>query len=522
MRNVDFGVKIVVRTLIRWFWLVLLCGIAGLLVGRVLMIMLPPMYQSTAIIQLNAQMRNSQSQIIQPIATYSTLITSDPVLNPVLKQYPKLDRQTFVAKNLVVITETSSQSLQVQVTLPDAVAAAKIANMLAQSLVTQQNAFIKTQYAKALQLINNHIAEEQKTINNLNQQYAATPQTNTALLSQLDSQLQQQRTLQNADIATQQSLLTEQTLYNNPLSVVLSATIASKPSSLLGQIPFIPLMTALFLLLALLVVGTLERYSGRVNGTDALQQKIALPLLGALCWTRVLRMLILSGKARKRESRYLEDCRVMTANVLFQAERTATRTIAITGLRSRAGTSSVAVQLATLLALSKRRVLLIDANLHQPTLHKLMRMPNDAGLVMMLEGEGNKIKVTETPSNNMLVNVIDTLPIDIFLKTTAIPDFCLLPAGRCRPNTNLADLLNIGKMRQLLDAATASVDFVIVDCPALNRGDARVLGMLCDQTLLVVDATRDRISQIVNIKHELANTGVNLSGLIVNKLGRWI
>ena len=63
---------------------------------------------------------------------------------------------------------------------------------------------------------------------------------------------------------------------------------------------------------------------------------------------------------------------------------------------------------------------------------------------------------------------------------------------------------------------------MVIDCPALTYAEAHVLGGLSDQTFLVIDATKDRLKQLENIKEELISTGVRLSGLIVNKLGRWI
>ena len=138
--------------------------------------------------QLNAHTHASQTQIIQPVASYSTLVESDPVVEPVLKRYPQLDRQTFITRELQVAPDTQSQSFQIQVTLPHARMAADIANALAQSLVTQQNAYIKSQYEKAIQLAGQRIADEQKAIDHLTQQYAATSATNTATLTQLASQ----------------------------------------------------------------------------------------------------------------------------------------------------------------------------------------------------------------------------------------------------------------------------------------------------------------------------------------------
>jgi Mrp family chromosome partitioning ATPase len=82
---------------------------------------------------------------------------------------------------------------------------------------------------------------------------------------------------------------------------------------------------------------------------------------------------------------YAEDTRVMMADVLFHAEDARASVLAITARRPKSGISSVASELAALLAQSKRRVLLIDANLHEPVQHKRLGVANDAGLARMLE-----------------------------------------------------------------------------------------------------------------------------------------
>ncbi len=517
MRKVDTLMKVIVRSFIRWSWLLVLCLVVGFVAGKVLAAALPPTYQSTAVVQLNAQSHASQTNIIQPVAAYSTHVTSDTVVEPVFQKYPHLDRQAFITKNLVVIPDTPSQSIQIQVTLPNARMAADIANSLAQSLVVQENASIKSQYDTEIRLYTGYINNEQKTIDNLNKQYAATPPANTAALTQLSNQISQERTQQSSYIATQQGLLTEQALYSRPFTIIQSAAPATKPSSVIGSIPFVPVMLLVVFLLGLMVITLLEQAAGRINEVYALQQKVSVPVLGSLRWERPmpLRELI------EAKTEYAEDCRVMMADVLFHAEEAKARIIAIMGMRPAAGTSSIAAQLAAMLAQSKRRILLIDANLYTPTLHEQVGVPNEAGLALMLE-EARKVKMN-TPSGpgfNSSVDIIDKLPVDNFIKPTSLPGLYLLPAGKTRLNP--ADLLSMPEMGQFLKWASQPVDFIIIDCPPLNHGDAHVLGSLSDQTLVVVDATKDRMKQVLNIKEDLANTGIKLCGLIVNKLGRWV
>src|SRR5690349_15790739 len=101
--------KVIVRALVRWSWLLVLCLLVGWFGGRALAKALPPTYQATAIVQLNAQL--GSTRVIQPVTVYAALVTSDSILSPVLKQYPVLDRQTLVLKQLVVSSDSDAQTI---------------------------------------------------------------------------------------------------------------------------------------------------------------------------------------------------------------------------------------------------------------------------------------------------------------------------------------------------------------------------------------------------------------------------
>jgi Mrp family chromosome partitioning ATPase/capsular polysaccharide biosynthesis protein len=567
MRKVDTSMKAIVRALLHWFWLLLLCLVAGFFIGKGLTILIPPTYQSTSVVQLNAPTHSSQVQIIQPVSAYSTLVTSDSILNPVLALNPAVDRVNFVAKQLVVTPDVPSQSILIQVTLTSAKAAANIANGLAKLLVSQQNTYIESQYNQELQIVSKRIAGDQGTIDHLNQQYAATPSTNAAALQQLANQIDQQRTLQNSDISTQQELMTEKALYGSPLLVVQSATVVTKPSSLTGSIPFTPVMMAVAFILGLVVISFLEQHAGRITEAYELQHQVSIPALGSLRWTRPmipLRQLIDSKKE------YAEDCRVMMADVLFHSEEAGARVLAVTGTRDHAGSSTVAAELAALLAQGKRRVLLIDANLHDPSQHTILGISNQAGLAKMLE-QARSMNVSKTPlidsrpfgvlqglvartgvkqgtggtrllspisifqqpdvipehpqgangaSVRKVVEFTESFPFDRYIVATPIQNMYVMPAGKTQINPSL--LLSMPVMDLFLKWASQQGDYVVIDCPALIHAESHVLGSLSDQTYLVVDATRDRSKQVVKVKEELLSTGVKLSGLIVNKLGRWV
>ena len=559
--------KKIVKAIAHWFWILILCALIGWFGGKELTVLIPPTYQATALVQLNAQAHTST--IVQPVAAYSALITSDSILGTALKKYPKVDRTALVTKQLTVTPDNSSQTISINVTLSNAAEAAGLANELAQLLVTQQNAVIQQEYTRELQIVNARIKNEQQQVSQLNQKIIATPSTDTTTIQQLQSQVQQVQNLENQDITTQQTLTTQNALYSSPLSVVQSATPPTKPSSIIGTVPLTPVFLAVMLLLAIFIIYLLEKARGRINGVQTLQQRKIVPVLGALEWSQKPPHEIPLDKISESKMPYAEECRVMMADILFHAENAGAHTLAITSIKSKAGNSSIAAELAALLANSKRRVLLIDANLPEPTLHKRLGIPNEAGLARLLE-EAHRLKIPNTPGGSReparsemklpepepyqrfrlptragqarTITETETYKVKIpeipngshsqpgfaesmlsfasYIVPTRIANLYAVPAGKT--TINPASLLSMPEMSQFLAWAAQRGDYIVIDCPALASAEAHILGSLSDQTFLVVDAVKDRIKQIESIREELLDTGIKLSGYIINKLGRWI
>ncbi len=567
----NLNLSVIVRALIRWSWVLVIFLIIGYVLGKALTSILPPQYQATSLVNLNGGARGI---IIQPVASYGNLIPGDSILGAALKNFPNINPASIGTKQLVVTPDTKSNSISIQVSLPNGKDAAGLANALAQLLVTQQNAVIKQQTEQQLSLLKASIQNDQNQINSLNKQIIAlappTGQTqspaNTVEQQQLQAEETNYQNRLNTDQNQYQQLVTDQALYGQPLAVVQTATVPNKPSGITGVLPLSPVALVAMFLLGLASIFFLEKMVKRVNSAYGLQKAVSLPVLGSLRYTSPsplgapLRTIIDSKRP------YGEDCRVMMADVLFRSEDTGARILAVTAERPKSGTSCVASELAALLAQSKRRVLLIDANLHNPVQHKRLGIPNDAGLARMLE-ELRNLKLNLTVSNQepiemsqqaavsmmetrrvagvqpnqapmvkihqqrsssnsngaseqKIIDISDKFPFDSYIVPTSIQNLYALPAGKS--TANAASLLSMPEMEHFLRWASRPIDFVIIDCPALTYAEAHVLGGLSDQTYLVVDASRDRVRQVEATKDELLGTGVNLSGLIVNKLGRWI
>jgi protein-tyrosine kinase len=188
----------------------------------------------------------------------------------------------------------------------------------------------------------------------------------------------------------------------------------------------------------------------------------------------------------------LEQFRSLAATLLrLQAERHL-KSVIVTSASPGDGKSHVSVNLALTLSDSyRRRVLLIDADLRKPTLHKLFRVPNTRGLSEALNGQlDEKAAVVQTS---------ETLT--------------LLPAGRTEANP--LGGLSSDRIKRLVSDAAARFDWVIVDSPPVGvLADARLVSETVDAALLVVRAGVTQFSDLQAAADAIGHD--RILGLVLN------
>ncbi|MEH2145874.1 GumC family protein [Nostoc sp.] len=142
-----------------------------------------------------------------------------------------------------------------------------------------------------------------------------------------------------------------------------------------------------------------------------------------------------------------------------------------------------------------RRVLVIDANLHNPSLHKILELSNDWGLSLLLVDE------TTTHFQDYIQ------PIH--------PSIDILTAGPVPEDT--AKLLSSRRMKELIELFEQTYDLVLIDAPPiLGTVDARIVASLCNGIVMVErmgKVTRSELTQATEILSKL-----NLIGIIANEV----
>ncbi len=173
------------------------------------------------------------------------------------------------------------------------------------------------------------------------------------------------------------------------------------------------------------------------------------------------------------------------------------KSVMLTSALSREGKTTLALGLAASAARMHRRILLIDANLRSPHLHKNLQLSNDWGLSLLLIDEAN-------------TQVQDYIqPIH--------PAIDILTAGPTPEDT--INLLSQERMQELIKLFEQTYDLVLIDAPPiLGTVDARILASFCDGIVMVGRIGQITPNELTQSTEILSN--LNLVGIIANDVSR--
>jgi len=225
------------------------------------------------------------------------------------------------------------------------------------------------------------------------------------------------------------------------------------------------------------------------------EQALKVPVLGLIPFYKEKEGNIDTVMMDQPRSAIAENFRSLRTSVMLSASDRPPRKILITSAGPGAGKSTTSVNLAVAIAQSGKKVLLIDADMRKPRLHKILGLYSEQGLSSYLAG----------------LSKSDTL-----LRTSE-PNLAFLPAGPIPPNPS--ELLSSDGMKILLNRLLERVDFIICDSPPLQSVvDARILSQMFDGTVLVVKAKLTTFDMARRALKQLHDVNSTVLGVLINSL----
>jgi polysaccharide biosynthesis transport protein len=282
--------------------------------------------------------------------------------------------------------------------------------------------------------------------------------------------------------------------------------------------PNFPMNTALGLVTGLFVgVGFVlmrDRFNRNIESPGLSPAYLRLPELGVIpaarlasrriAWlpasTRVPLQLKGADAASREHANLAEAYRATLTSILLPTlHGQGPRVLVLTSPEAGAGKTTVTSNLGMATAEIGRRVLLIDADLRRPRLHRLFEIPNSFGLTDIL-------RIT-TP--------LEEIPVNQLVRQTKIPGLCLVPSG---PTTDgLTSLLYSPRLTEFLERVAKEFDLVLIDAPPmLYFADARVLGRHSDGVILVLRSGQTKRDAAILARQRFDEDGTCVLGTILN------
>jgi tyrosine-protein kinase Etk/Wzc len=364
------------------------------------------------------------------------------------------------------------------------------------------------------------------------QRFTANHPTIVAIDRQLQSVRDEQQMIGNRVKGlpeTQQELLrlardveVNTTLYTNllnnyqELQVVRAGTIgnvriidyavdARAPSK-----PKLPLILALSVVLGafagIAVIFVRRALKPAINDPSEVERSLGIPTYATVPFTPAQRRLLKRG--REGEGQLLafidpqniavEALRSLRTSLHFAMMDSANNVLMLTGPGPGLGKSFISINLGAVLAMSGKRVVIVDADLRRGHLNEYVNCQRSPGLSDYCAGQ------TE---------------IKEVLRRTVVDGLWIVPTGLIPPNP--AELLLTDRFAELVKALSQNFDYVVIDTPPiLAVTDAAIVGKVAGSTLVVLKAGEHSLPMIQETVSRLQNAGVKVSGTIFNQVGR--
>lgn len=262
-----------------------------------------------------------------------------------------------------------------------------------------------------------------------------------------------------------------------------------------------PLLNVLIAGMAGLVVGLMlaiarERFDDTIRTPDDLRSKLALPLIGTV--PKLKSDANPHDELMEARSDLTEAYASVRTALQFSTVSGAPSPLLVTSSRPSEGKTTTAIATAMSFTRIGKRVLLIDSDLRNPSVHQFFGVSNRMGFTNVLSGQH---------------------PIKTVIQETGVPNLSLITCGPIPPDP--AELLAGNAVKIILDEASAQFDLVVVDGPpVMGLADALLISSVTAATLFVVEAGKTHRGQTKAALSRLRSIHAKLVGAVLSKFDR--
>jgi polysaccharide biosynthesis transport protein len=488
------------RPLLRWWWMLIaasiIAGVSTFFYTR----QQPLVYQSRTTLVIGSSVYQSNPTtndlwLGQSLARfYADLAQRKPVRDAVMESLGLSWLPSYVVQPL-----PNSQLIEIMVNDTNPLRAQVVAVELVNQLILQSPAGPEDQEHQAF--VTEQLYSLEASIRETREEIALRQAELREMVSA------RQITEAENDIRAMQSMMTTlQTNYatllansqrgaTNRLTVIEPANLPNTPIGP-SQTMMVLLSAAVGLVLASGAAYLLEYIDDTIKSESEVSRITEAPILGYI------------GKAEKTtnagayaaqnpRSMISEGFRYLRTNIEVAAQESSIKVILVTSPSIGDGKTFAAANLATVLAQGGKKVVLIDADLRKPNIHKYLGIENTHGLTDLFQGRFDLNQAVQSwKEEKVYVITAGDLP------------------------SNPAELLSSPILTRIIDGLKQVADVVILDGPPMIVVDAAILANRVDGVLLVVRHSYTHRNEVAAAVNQLNSANVRILGTVLNHIPR--
>lgn len=320
----------------------------------------------------------------------------------------------------------------------------------------------------------------------------------------------------NASQATQMqnTLILYQQIYSNLLSsyeTVRLAKLQNTPNVVQVEIavpsknPISPLPmntmllgAAVGLMIAAGIVFLVEYLDETIKSPSEITKHFDLPVIGYIA--EMSKSMTGDGKvyvSKEPRSPVTEAFRSLRTAIEFSDVDNPPRTIMIASANPTEGKTTVAVNLGVVFAQGGKQVVIVDADMHRPMVHRYFGLTNQRGLADVIQGSATEQAVKRS-RKDMSLSVITS----------------------GSPPSNPSELLASDHMMRFIEQLKEEKGISIIDCPPFLVSDATQIAAKVDGVIIVVQPGKTTIHTLAASLEQLDRVGAKILGIVFNRIPR--
>lgn len=498
--------KKIIFPLHKWWWLLILATVAAAGASYLATRNEPIVYQARTTLMVGGTINDpnpSTSEFAlgeQLASAYADIASRELVRQATMASLGLPRLPDYIARAL-----PKTQIMEIVVSDRDPQRAQNVANELAAQLIQLSPTNLDQEEQNRLDFVNQQLDIIEARLNETESQI----ETLKLQLGSLDS-VQEITNTQNQISALQTVLNTLHNTYANllastnqgainSLTVIEPAALPSRPignNKLLTVLISAAVGLALAVSAAYLLEYILDTSLKFPEDVEKVYQREILGNFFGLSWFKRRKTPVLLTEDASHP--YAETFRTLKTNLLLMARQDGLKTILISSPEKQKGKSQIAANLALSLASGNKKVILVDADLRIPNIHKLFELSNEKGLGELLTAQATLDEVLQPVREGKLT---------------------VLTAGM--PPHDLLERLDMPKLDEILFQLREMADIIILDGPPFFVADTSILASKVDGLLTVIRPGFSKKATAVNMAAQITRANAKLIGIVLHGIPGW-